>query len=61
MVPVPYYIPADFGITEVLGTNSVDYEDTITSGGNTYRVIQYANNQALPTYNSSITFVAQTA
>lgn len=60
MVPVPYYIPADFGITEIIGTNSVSYNDTITVSGNTYRVLQYGNNQNAVTFNSSIAFVAQT-
>lgn len=61
MVPVPYYIPADFGVTEVIGTNNISYGDTLTVSGNTYRVLQYANNQNAVTYNTSIAFVAQTA
>lgn len=60
MVPVPYYIPSDFGVTEIIGTNSIGYNDTITVSGNTYRVLQYGNNQNAATFNSSIAFVAQT-
>jgi hypothetical protein len=46
MVPVPYYMPADFGITEVNGTNTIAHRDLIKVGETTeWRVIQYANNQ----------------
>lgn len=61
MVPVPYYIPADFGITEVIGTNNLTFADLISVGATTkWRVLQSANNLTLPTYNSSIAFVAKT-
>jgi hypothetical protein len=60
MVPVPYFIPADFGITEVIGTNTIAHRDIIEVGATTqWRVIQYANNLAAPTYNSAIAFVGK--
>lgn len=61
MVPVPYYMPADFGITEVFGTNTVAFNDLISVGATTkWKILQYANNISAPTYNSSICFVAKT-
>jgi hypothetical protein len=46
MVPVPLYMPADFGVTEVIGTNTIAHRDLIKVGSTTeWRVIQYANNQ----------------
>lgn len=61
MVPIPYYIPADFGVTEVIGTNSIEYMDRISVGATTkWTILQYANNQALATYNSAMAFVAKT-
>jgi hypothetical protein len=60
MVPCPYYLPNDFGITEVIGTNTIAYRDIVKVGATTeWRVLQYANNLTLPTYNSSIAFVAK--
>lgn len=61
MVPIPYYMPADFGVTEVIGTNSIEYMDRISVGSTTkWTILQYANNQAASTYNSAIAFVAKT-
>lgn len=61
MLPVPYYIPSDFGITEVIGTNTIAFNDLISVGATTkWKVIQFANNISAPTYNSSIAFVAKT-
>lgn len=60
MIPVPYYIPADFGITEVIGTNTIAHRDIIKVGTTTeWRVLQYANNMTAATYNSSIAFVCK--
>ncbi len=60
MVPVPYYIPADFGVSEVLGTNNIAFNDQISVGATTkWRVIQYSVNLALPTYISAMVFVAR--
>lgn len=59
-IPVPYYIPADFGITEVIGTNTIAHRDIITTGSTTqWRVLQYANNLNAVTYNSAIAFVCK--
>jgi len=56
-VPVPYYLPSDFGITEIIGSNTTAYRDVIKVGGTTqWSVIQFGNNL---TYNSSIAFVAK--
>lgn len=61
MIPCPYFIPADFGITEIIGTNSIEYGEIISVGATTkWKVLQYGNNQALSTYNSAIAFVAKT-
>jgi len=61
MVPVPYFLPADFGITEVIGTNTISHNELIGVGATTkWKVLQYANNLNAPTYNSSIAFVAKT-
>jgi hypothetical protein len=61
MVPVPYFLPADFGITEVLTSNAISYGDKISSGTTTrHTVLQCANNQNSPTYNAAIAFVAKT-
>lgn len=61
MIPVPYYIPDDFGITEVVGTNTIAHRDNITVGATTtWRVLQYANNINAATYNTSIAFVCKT-
>lgn len=60
LVPVPYYLPADFGITEVIGTNIISHRDLISVGSITkWRVLQYANNQNAQTYNSSIAFLCK--
>ena len=60
MMPVPYYIPADFGLTEVVGTNTIAFRDIIEVGATTeWRVLQYGNNITLPTYNSALAFVAK--
>jgi hypothetical protein len=46
MVPVPYFMPSDFGITEVLGTNTTTHGDLIGVGATTkWCVIQFGNNQ----------------
>lgn len=61
MVPVPYYMPADFGITEIIGTNNVGYNDEVSVGATTkWKVIQYANNLNVQTYNSSVCMVMKT-
>lgn len=61
MIPCPYFIPADFGITEIIGTNSIEYGELISVGATTkWKVIQYGNNQASATYNSCVAFVAKT-
>ena len=61
MVPIPYYIPADFGVTEVIATDSIEYMDRISVGATTqWSIIQYAVNQAAPTYNSAMAFVVTT-
>jgi hypothetical protein len=60
MIPAPYYLPDDFGITEVIGTNTIAYRDIIKVGSTTeWRVLQYANNLSVATYNSSIAFVCK--
>lgn len=60
MVPCPYYLPDDFGITEVIGTNTIAYRDIIKVGSTTeWRILQYANNLNVATYNSSIAFVCK--
>jgi hypothetical protein len=60
MIPVPYYMPDDFGITEVVGTNTISYRDIIDVGATTeWKVLQYANNVSVVTYNSSMAFVAK--
>jgi hypothetical protein len=60
MVPVPYYIPADFGVTEVIGTNTIAHRDLIKVGSTTeWRVLQYANNMNAATYNTAIAFVCK--
>lgn len=61
MIPCPYFIPADFGVTEVIASNSIEYGDLIGVGASTkWKVLQYGNNQNLPTYNGCIAFVAKT-
>jgi hypothetical protein len=58
MIPVPYYMPADFGVTEVNGTNTIAHRDLLQVGPTTrWRVIQYANNQEAV----AIVFTAQVA
>ena len=60
MIPVPYYMPDDFGITEVVGTNTIAFRDIIDVGATTeWRVLQYGNNLSNVTYNSSMAFVAK--
>jgi hypothetical protein len=60
MIPVPYYMPDDFGITEVLGTNTIAHRDIIKVGSTTqWRVLQYGNNLNAATYNSSLAFVCK--
>jgi hypothetical protein len=60
MIPVPYYMPDDFGITEVVGTNTISYRDIIDVGATTeWKVLQCANNVSVATYNSSMAFVAK--
>jgi len=61
LVPVPYFIPADFGITEVVGTNTIAYNELISVGATTkWRVIQFAQNMGVVTYLTSMAFVAKT-
>lgn len=61
MVPIPYFMPADFGVTEVIGSNSIEYLDNISVGATTkWSILQYASNQTAATYNSAIAFVAKT-
>lgn len=61
MVPSPYTIPADFGVTEVIATDSIGYADEISVGATTkWKVLQYANNTGAPGYNSAMAFVAKT-
>lgn len=61
LLPVPYYIPSDFGITEVIGTNILAFNDLISVGATTkWKVLQYANNLNSVVYNSGIAFVAKT-
>lgn len=61
MLPVPYFMPSDFGLTEIIGTNTVAYNDLVSVGATTkWKIIQYANNLSSQTYNSSICFVAKT-
>jgi hypothetical protein len=60
-LPVPYFMPSDFGITEVLGTNTISFNDLISVGATTkWKVIQFANNISSQTYNSSMALVAKT-
>lgn len=60
MIPVPYYMPDDFGITEVLGTNTIAHRDIIKVGNTTqWRVLQYGNNLNVVTYNSALAFVCK--
>jgi len=61
MSPVPYYIPSDFAIVELPGSNNISYQDTITiSAGEVYKVLQYGNNKNAPSYNAAIAFAART-
>lgn len=68
MIPTPYFIPADFGITEIVGTNNVGYGDKVTVSGQEWTILQYSNNQNpinTTLYNSGyymggIAFVART-
>lgn len=61
MVPCPYFIPADFGVTEIAASNAVEYGDQISVGATTkWTVLQFGNNQNVATYNSAIAFVAKT-
>lgn len=60
MVPCPYFIPEDFGISEILDTNSINYGSIVSVGATTkWEVIQYGNNQAAATYNGCMTFLAK--
>jgi hypothetical protein len=60
IIPVSYYIPDDFGITEVVGTNTIAFRDIIEVGDTTeWKVLQYGNNIVATTYNSSMAFVAK--
>jgi hypothetical protein len=61
MLPVPYFLPADFGIVEVLGTNTISHKDLLSVGATAkWRVLQYGNNQAAVTYNTAMAFVCKT-
>lgn len=61
MVPCPYFMPSDFGITEVVASNAIEYGDQVGVGATTkWTVLQFGNNQAAATYNSTIAFVAKT-
>jgi hypothetical protein len=56
MLPVPFYMPSDFGITEVAGTNTIAHRDIIRTGSTAqWRVLQYANNQE----SVAVTFATQ--
>jgi hypothetical protein len=60
MIPAPYYMPDDFGITEVIGTNTIAHRDLIKVGETTeWRVLQYGNNLNAVTFNSSLAFVCK--
>lgn len=60
MVPVPYFIPADFGITEVIGTNTISHKHVVAVGATQqWRVIQFGNNVNATTFNSAIAFVGK--
>ena len=61
MVPCPYFIPVDIGVTEIVNTNNVEYGDLISVGATTkWKVIQYGNNQTAQTYNGTMAFVVKT-
>lgn len=61
MLPVSYFMPNDFGISEIIGTNTVSHGDLIGIGATTkWRVLQFSNNQAAATYNTAIAFVCKT-
>lgn len=57
MLPIPYVIPSDFGLTEVVDTNTISFGDRVTQGTSQWTVIQYANNL---TTNASLAFIAKT-
>jgi hypothetical protein len=60
MLPVPYYMPADFGLTEVVGTNTIAHRDIISVGATTqWRVLQYGNNLNSVLFNSALAFVCK--
>lgn len=60
MIPVPYYMPDDFGLTEVVGTNTISHRDIIKVGATQeWRVLQYGNNLSAVTHNSSMAFVCK--
>jgi hypothetical protein len=43
-----------------VGTNTISYRDIIDVGATTeWKVLQYANNVSVVTYNSSMAFVAK--
>jgi len=46
MLPAPYYMPADFGVVEIVGTNTSSHGDLVTVGATTtWRILQFGNNQ----------------
>lgn len=60
MIPVPYFMPTDFGITEVFGTNTIAHRDIIKVGSTTeWRILQYANNQEAITIAFTTTTAAK--
>lgn len=51
MIPTPYFMPTDFGITEIVGTNTTSHGDLVSVGATTkWRVIQFGNNQESVSY-----------
>lgn len=60
MIPVPYYMPADFGVVEIVGTNTTSHGDLVSVGATTkWRVVQFANNQESLVYVMTSTAVAK--
>lgn len=57
MIPVPYTIPEDFGVTEVINSNSIAYENLIKVGSTEYTILQFASNLI---YGAAMAFVAKT-
>lgn len=61
MIPTPYFLPSDFGITEVVGGNSISFQDKISVGATTkWTVLQFGSNISAGQYNGAIAFVTKT-